>query len=184
MTRFMQKGAALKLALGLLCAGLMSQAATAQDGVANLRGDDLGVRAAIGFTVPFGQMGPKSQQRKARFAAGFAVERNWINPRTALRERSQVNLIDFGVYETLEPSFQLSGQELYGPIFDPLYRADEDAEPTPTGLEAPIKRPSSGSAAPLILMGLVGVGGLLVLINESEDQLEDCLESIFGLNEC
>lgn len=168
------------LASLVLSGAAHAQSAGVQYSGADLRGEDIGLRAGVGLTVPFGQVGPKAKQDKARLSFGFAVDRTWTSPRTGLRERTQLNLLDFGLYEDATPSLQLTGQELYGPLFDLRYHAEGD--PRPTGLENPDLRDRSGAGITVIAIG--GAALAYLLISESNDKISDCSEAIAGDNRC
>ncbi|WP_371397070.1 hypothetical protein [Fretibacter rubidus] len=168
--------------IGTVLLGAVSSTAFAQDSLSQLRGDDLSVRASVGFSIPFGHSGPSTDESQARFGVGFTMDRYQSGPRTAVQNLTSMNIIDVGFFETAEPSLQIYGQEFYRPLFDPLY-ADDTDEPTPTGLETPIDR-GRGAGPSILLIGGLAIAGSLVLLNESEDAFEDCVESLFSSDSC
>ena len=131
----------------------------------------LGVSAGVKLTMPFGAT-TKTQQDKARLGLTLSLDQRGNNRWTGLAQNNSVNMLELGLFEDGDPNLSLMGQDIYGPLFDPLYAENNDSD------QGGVKKGSSD-------VWLYVVGGVAVLgaatylaTKEFEDTIEDCFNQI------
>jgi len=138
----------------------------------------LGVSAGVKLTMPFGTT-TKTRQDKARLGLTLSLDQQGTNRFSGLTQKSSVNMLELGIFENGDPNVSLMGQDIYGPLFGPLYA--EDNEPGEDHA-----KDGSSDVWIYVVGGAVVLGGLTYLAtNEFEDTVEDCFGLIgTGGNSC
>jgi len=149
---------------------MIAPSLTAQtaDDLYSLRGqNDIGITAGVQFTMPLGQKRRSSYQDKARLGLTLSVNREHASRYSGISELTKANLLEIGFWETGDPSLMLYGQDVYRPLFDPLY-ADE-AEET----DGPKKKKDNTL---LYIAGITGAATIVsvVVLADAVDDFNDC----------
>lgn len=146
-----------------------SMAQSADDLYSLRNQNDIGLSAGVQFTMPFGGQHRSESDNQARLGLTLSVDREYGSRSSAILERSTFNLLEAGFWQSGEPNFMIGGQNVYRPLFDPLY-ADDEKEGDKNG---------GGDTTLLIIGGVVVATGIatVVLIEETKDGIE-CTASL------
>jgi len=136
----------------------LSMPVLAQSSHHNFKETELGVSAGVQFTLPLGATRPDERDDYARIGLTLSFDQARQNNFSNFTERHHANLLELGFMEKGEPNIRLYDQDIYTPLFNPLY-ADED--------EGQDKK--SNSTGWYIVGGLAVVGiGSYVLVNNTQ----------------
>lgn len=136
---------------------------------------NVGLSAGFNVTIPLGAKSTKYNADNARFGLKLSLTQSEAYSATHPNFKLSGDLLELGFNFDGTPNLQMYGNDIYAPLFGPLY-ADETE--TDEG-ETPNKTKGPGSGA--VLIGILGVGtlGTLVLVNEAADDFSDCFRDIF-----
>jgi len=129
--------------------------------------NDISLSAGVELTLPFGAQRLADRQDQARLGLTLSIDRAYRSRNSAISDLRKSNLLELGVLENGDPNLMLLGQDIYGPVFDPLY-SKEDGK--------------GGETQTLLIIGGLAaatVVATVILVDETEDLFE--CAATFGL---
>lgn len=142
--------------------------------------EHVGLNAGLNLTIPLGAKPKKHDINKARVSFKLSLSHPETYGPVTHGFKLNGDIFEIGMNFDGTPNLLMNGQDLYSPLFGPLY-ADEDGakdkggtdnETDPTHSQ---EAPGAGGAggALLIAGGLVALG-TVVLVSEAADDISDC----------
>lgn len=159
----------------LALAGGLSSPVFAQDnGIYELSSrEQLSASIGLNFTVPLGQKRKGYAVDKTRLGFNIGLAREYESRYSAIPNRVHMNVLEMGYRLDGKPNLLLNGQDIYTPLFDPIY-ANEDESSDAT---AETNNTTSKSSA-IVLGVVIGAAAVVGLAALAADGIEDDIRDI------
>lgn len=154
----------------VMTCGLSTHALAQDNGIYELSNQkQFSTSIGINFIVPLGQKRKHHVEDKARLGFNISLAREYGTRYSAVPLRVKTNLLEMGYRLDGKPNLLLNGQDIYAPLFDPLYANDDE------GVDTTTESQNAGSvlALGIIIGGAVVVGAAALATNDIENDIRN-----------
>ena len=146
-------GASLLIGLTALAQPAFAQSAGVYGFSAKQTAD---VNAGVHFKVPFGATRKDKASDQARFGLMLSFDREYNDRNSIIPRRTRTDVMDLGFMFSGEPTMLLHGQDIYTPLFAPVY-ANGDPDQDKSKISVSKKSVLIAAGAALAAVAVVAV---------------------------
>jgi len=137
------------------------------------KGQTTSVNAGVHFKVPFGAVRKEKIEDKARFGLMLSFDKGYTDSQTLITKRNKTEVMDFGFMFTGEPAMFVNGEDIYTPLFVPIYANDADPDQDKSTITVSKKKVLIAAGVAVAAAAIVAVASIDGDDDEDDDDDDD-----------